>query len=461
MDHKQYNNIFFLGAGGIGMSALARYFIALGKHVAGYDRTSTELTAQLVAEGMDISYQDGPHSLPDKFNDPTKTLVVFTPAVKSDNQLLVFFLNNNFTILKRAEILGLISAQYATIAVAGTHGKTTVSSLIAHLLYQSSIGCLAILGGIPKNYNTNYLNSGKPKYFVTEADEFDRSFLRLKPTVEVVTSADADHLDIYGTEEELKHSFEEFIGNLNGKGFLVIKEGLELNTSGIAKGREFKYSLTGGDYFAENLKPFPDRSHFDLVLPAGRIDGLTLGIPGQVNVENAVAASAVALNAGVSETELRRGLKSFNGIRRRYELQYISEQTVYIDDYAHHPEEISVLVNSVRLMFPDKRVTGVFQPHLYSRTKDFSTGFAESLDLMDEVILLDIYPAREKPIEGVTSGLIYGQMKMQEKRLCTKENLVAMLSEMKPEVLLTIGAGDIDRLVQPIKQMLKKTSKSK
>ena len=232
-----------------------------------------------------------------------------------------------------------------------------------------------------------------------------------------------------------------------------------MNTSGIAKGREVKYSLTGGDYFAENLKPFPDRSHFDLVLPAGRIDGLTLGIPGQVNVENAVAASAVALNAGVSEPELRRGLKSFNGIRRRYELQYVSGQTVYIDDYAHHPEEISLLINSVRLMFPDKKVTGVFQPHLYSRTKDFSAGFAESLDLMDVVILLDIYPARENPIEGVASGLIYGQMKMQEKKLCTKENLVAMLSEMKPEVLLTIGAGDIDRLVQPIKQMLKKNSK--
>lgn len=443
------------------MSALARYFIACGKHVAGYDLVPTKLTAQLTAEGMSIIYRDKPLDIPEEFTGPGSTLVVFTPAVKEENHLLRFFRHNNFAILKRSEILGIISSEYETIAVAGTHGKTTVSTMIAHLLYCSSVGCFAILGGISKNYNSNYLHSGNPKYFVTEADEFDRSFLKLQPSVEVVTSADADHLDIYGTEMELRNTFEAFIRNLKNQGLLVIKEGLDLDTSTVESGKVLKYSLSGGGYFAENIRPFPDHTVFDLILPSGRINNLTLGIPGEINVENAVAASVVALNAGVSRIELRNGLKTFKGIKRRFEVQYSSGSTVYIDDYAHHPKEIDALVGSVRAIFPKKKIVGVFQPHLYSRTKDFSAGFAESLDLMDEVFLLDIYPAREKPVAGVSSSLILDKMKMKHKKLCSKENLLANLAGVKPEVLLTIGAGDIDQLVLPIKLMLQKTSKSK
>ena len=459
MNLNQYHNIFFLGAGGIGMSALARYFIASGKHVAGYDLIPTILTAKLTAEGMSIFYRDEPVDIPEEYTDPGNTLIVFTPAVKEDNQLLGFFRHNNFTILKRSEILGIISSEYATIAVAGTHGKTTVSTMIAHLLYSSSVGCLAILGGISKNYNSNYLYSDNPEYLVTEADEFDRSFLKLQPSVEVVTSADADHLDIYGTERELMNSFESFIHNLKNQGLLVIKEGLDLDTSTVVPGKVLKYSLSGGGYFAENIKLFPDHTIFDLILPTGRIDNLTLGIPGAINVENAVAASAVVLNTGVSMLELRNGLKTFIGIKRRFEVQYNPRQTVYIDDYAHHPKEINALVGSIRSIFPDKKILGVFQPHLYSRTKDFSAEFAKSLDLMDEVFLLDIYPAREKPVAGVSSALIFDKMKMKYKKLCNKENLITELAAIKHEILLTIGAGDIDQLVLPIKLMLQKPPK--
>jgi len=459
MNHNKYHNIFFLGAGGIGMSALARYFYASGKNVAGYDRTSTELTALLINEGISVFYVDDPEMLPKDFKDASNTLVVYTPAVKENNQLLGFFKDNHFSVLKRSEILGLISSQFPTIAVAGTHGKTTVSTMIAHLLYQSALGCLAILGGISKNYSSNYLHSENPKYFVTEADEFDRSFLQLKPSVEVVTSADADHLDVYGSEQELKLSFAQFINNLDDNGILIIKEGIGLDIEKSKLATTFTYGLSAGDYFAENIRPFPDHTVFDLHTPAGRLKDLILGIPGQINVENAISAIAVAITVGVNEGELRQGLKTFKGIKRRFELQFTSEQTVYIDDYAHHPIEIKALVSSIRSMFPGRKITGIFQPHLFSRTKDFSAGFAESLDLMDEVILLDIYPAREKPMAGVTAELIFDQMQMKQKRLCKKENVLSALKGKEYEILLTIGAGDIDQLVTPIKQMLMETSK--
>jgi UDP-N-acetylmuramate--alanine ligase len=442
------------------MSALARYFYASGKNIAGYDRTATGLTAQLADEGIALIFIDDPCLLEKDFSDPSKTLVVYTPAVKEDNQLLRFFNDNRFTILKRSEILGLISSQLPTIAVAGTHGKTTVSTMIAHLLYQSEVGCLAILGGISKNYNSNYLHSVKPKYFVTEADEFDRSFLKLKPTIEVVTSADADHLDIYGSEMEMKHSFEEFISKLEAEGLLILKDGTGLDVSINSLSEKFSYGLSSGDYFADQLRHYPDHTVFNMHTPSGLIEDLVLGIPGRINVENAVAAVAVALNVGVGEDEIRKGLKSFKGIKRRFEVQFVSEQTVYIDDYAHHPIEIKALVNSVRAMYPGKKITGIFQPHLFSRTKDFSTGFAQSLDMMDEVILLDIYPARENPVEGVTSTLIFDQMQVKAKKLCKKENLLTELKGNECEVLLTIGAGDIDKLVQPIRQLLIETSKT-
>ena len=440
------------------MSALARYFYASGKNVAGYDRTSTKLTALLINEGINVSYLDDPELLPKDFKNAANTLVVYTPAVKENNQLLGFFRDNHFSVLKRSEVLGLISSQFTTIAVAGTHGKTTVSTMIAHLLYQSAVGCLAILGGISKNYCSNYLHSENPKYFVTEADEFDRSFLQLKPSVEVVTSADADHLDIYGNEQELKLSFEQFINNLDDNGILIIKEGIGLDIEKSKLATSFSYSLSTGDYFADNIRPFPDHTIFDLHTPAGRIKDLILGIPGQINVENAISAIAAAINVGVNEGELRQGLKTFKGIKRRFEVQFVSEQTIYIDDYAHHPIEIKALVSSIRPMFPGRKITGIFQPHLFSRTKDFSAGFAESLDLMDEVILLDIYPAREKPMEGVTAVLIFDQMQIKQKRLCKKENVLSALKGKEYEILLTIGAGDIDQLVEPIKQMLMETS---
>ncbi len=460
MYQKQYHNIFFLGIGGIGMSALARYFKACGKNVAGYDRTASKLTVQLSHEGIPVTYLDERASVPNKFVDTSKTLIVFTPALQDNSKLLNFFRASHFSILKRSEILGLISCEFKTIAVAGTHGKTTVSTMIAHLLTQSGVGCLAILGGGSKNYNTNYFQTAQPTYFVTEADEFDRSFLKLKPFVEVITSADADHLDIYGNELELKLCFGEFISKLQSNGTLVIKEGLDLVIKVNLCRSLYSYGLTGGDFYAENLRMFADHTAFDMITPTGRMENLILGIPGQINVENAVAAVVVAINVGASRDEIRLGLQSFKGIRRRFEVQFVSEQKVYIDDYAHHPNEIVALVDSVRPIFPGRKITGVFQPHLFSRTKDFSAGFAESLDLLDEVILLDIYPAREKPIEGVTSNMIFEQMKIKQKHMCNKANLLAELKGMEYQILLTIGAGDIGQMVQPIIKMLFETSKT-
>jgi UDP-N-acetylmuramate--alanine ligase len=354
-----------------------------------------------------------------------------------------------------------VSAAHRLIAVAGTHGKTTISTMIAHLLYGSRVGCVALLGGISGNYNTNYLHSAQWRYFVTEADEFDRSFLNLFPDTAVITSVDADHLDVYGDHNALKRSFGDFIRNLRPNGRLFVKKGLGLDMSAVHHSKIRHYGLSSGEWFADEVNIFPDHSVFTLVTPSGPVKDLVLGIPGHVNVENAVAASAVALTAGVSTGELRRGLETFKGIRRRFDVRFVSEQTVYIDDYAHHPNEIKALIDSVKDMYPGKKILGIFQPHLYSRTRDFSEEFARSLDMMDEVILLDIYPAREKPIEGVSSDLIFDRMNLGNKKRCNKEELLSILSGITPEVLLTIGAGDIDRLVQPVTQMLRKTLKSK
>lgn len=460
MIDKKYHNVFFLGAGGIGMSALARYFMAAGKNVAGYDRTASDITRQLTAEGMSLFFRDDEALLPEAFTHSGQTLVVFTPAVNEDNRLLSYFRSNGFRVMKRSQVLGEVSTGHSLIAVAGTHGKTTVSTLIAHLLHESNTGCVALLGGISKNYNTNYLHAASSRYFVTEADEFDRSFLNLFPDMAVITSADADHLDVYGNQSALKQSFGDFIRNLKPHGKLFIKEGLALDISPVDDSNLHHYGLSAGDWYAGGIHIFPGHSVFNLITPSGQINDLTLGIPGIVNVENAVAASAVALSAGVSPEALRRGLQTFKGIRRRFDVRFTSEQTVYIDDYAHHPNEINALVDSVRKMYPGKKILGIFQPHLYSRTRDFREEFARSLDRMDEVILLDIYPAREKPIEGVSSDMIFSRMKLKHKKRCGKEELLDILSGKVPGVLLTIGAGDIDRLAEPITQMLRKTLKS-
>jgi UDP-N-acetylmuramate--alanine ligase len=381
----------------------------------------------------------------------TGKILTFTAIEAIENGFCEGMAENVEELLKKANIKHYVIEEYKPSGIDKIIGFLT-SPIISGILI------MAILGGISKNYNSNYLHSENPKYLVTEADEFDRSFLQLKPSIEVVTSADADHLDVYGNEQELKHSFEQFINNLDDNGILIIKEGIGLDAEKNSHATSFSYGLSTGDYFAENIRPFPDHTVFDMHTPAGWLKDLILGIPGQINVENAISAIAVAINVGVNEGELRQGLKTFKGIKRRFELQFASEQTVYIDDYAHHPIEIKALVSSIRSMFPGRKITGIFQPHLFSRTKDFSAGFAESLDLIDEVILLDIYPAREKPVEGITSSLIFDQMQLKQKRLCKKENVLSELKGKEYEILLTIGAGDIDQLVTPIKQMLIETS---
>jgi len=456
MDIKKFENIFFLGAGGIGMSALARYFRLIGKMVAGYDRTQTPLTEKLMDEGISIFFVDDPALIPANFQNPEKTLVILTPAVKSENQIYQYFKNNGFEIVKRSEILGLITSGYSTIAVAGTHGKTTVSTMIAHILTQSKVGCTAFLGGISKNYNTNFLFSHKSKFAVAEADEFDRSFLQLHPLIAVITSADADHLDIYGTAGEMQNAFSAFAGQVLAEGFLLVKKGLNLNLESVKAKEIATYALENeaAGYFASNIKTGADSAIFDLNFEGRKIAGLKLGITGLMNVENAVAASALSLKAGISEEELRLSLQSFKGINRRFDVQFTSDKIVYIDDYAHHPEEIKALVKSVRSVYPGRKITGIFQPHLFSRTRDFAVGFAESLGLLDEIILLEIYPAREKPIEGVTSAMIFEKIENKNKILCSKNDLPAALENRVLDVLLTIGAGNIDQLAPILRQWL-------
>ncbi len=456
MGFERFEYVFFIGAGGIGMSALARFFKLSGKTVAGYDRTSTPLTQRLSGEGITIFFVDDPSLIPSNFADPSTTLVILTPAVKSDNLIYQYFKNNGFEIVKRSEVLGTITAIYSLIAVAGTHGKTTVSTMVAHILKHSKVGCTAFLGGISKNYGTNFLFSAVSEFAVAEADEFDRSFLRLNPLFAVITSADADHLDIYGTAGEMQEAFSAFACQVKSNGFLLVKKGLNLNLKNVKASKISTYTLDNEEsgYFASNIKTDADSASFDLNFEGGIITGLGLGITGLMNVENAVAACALALKAGISEEELRLGLQTFKGINRRFDVQFKSDKIVYIDDYAHHPEEIKALVKSVRSVYSGRKITGIFQPHLFTRTRDFADGFAESLGLLDEVILLDIYPAREKPIEGVTSAMIFDKIENSEKYLCSKNEILAALEQRSFDVLLTIGAGDIDQLVVVIKDWL-------
>lgn len=456
MGFERFEYVFFIGAGGIGMSALARFFKLSGKKVTGYDRTPTPLTQKLYNEGITIFFDDDPAIIPSNFDDPSTTLVILTPAVKSDNLIFQYFKNNGFEIVKRSEVLGMITAIYSLIAVAGTHGKTTVSTMVAHILKQSKVDCTAFLGGISKNYATNFLFSAVSEFAVAEADEFDRSFLRLNPQFAVITSADADHLDIYGTAAQMQEAFSEFACKVKPNGFLLVKIGLNLNLEKAKTSKISTYTLDNqeADYYASNIKTDADSASFDFNFEGGKITGLKLGITGLMNVENAVAACALALKAGVSEEELRVGLKTFKGINRRFDVRFKSDKVVYIDDYAHHPEEIKALIKSVRSVYPGRKITGIFQPHLFSRTRDFAGGFAESLSLLDEIILLDIYPAREKPIEGVTSAIIFDKIKNTEKYLCSKNEILAALEQRPLDVLLTIGAGDIDQLVVVIKDWL-------
>lgn len=455
MTFKGINSVYFLGIGGIGMSALARWFRHEGYPVAGYDKTPSPLTEELEKEGMVISFNDSAADIPIEFtSNPDEVLVVWTPAIPKNSVLLNFF-QAHYQLKKRSEVLGMITKDFYTIAVAGTHGKTSTSSLIAHLLKSAGKPVAAFLGGITQNYNSNLILPGKSKeatLVVVEADEFDRSFLKLHPNEAVVTSADADHLDIYGDEATILDGFRDFIKLVDKKGKLYIQSHAWYRLGenmGISAGIR-EYGLRSSGIHADNIIAKPGIFLFDYMGTKAQIKGLELHIPGFHNVENALVAIAIAIDHGVSENQIREGIKSFKGVKRRFEIHSTRQGHIYIDDYAHHPEEIKACLSSVRAMYPTQRLTVIFQPHLFTRTRDFAAGFSESLSLADEVVLLDIYPARELPIEGVTSAMLLDGIQTGKKTLVNKEQVMDYLLESRPEVLVTMGAGDIDRLVPGI-----------
>ena len=457
-DITQYSRIFFMGVGGIGMSSLARYFLAGGYEVAGYDRTPSAITDALEKEGIPVVFDDQIQSIPAPFRDPgrkTDTLVIYTPALPGEHPGMRYFKDQGYTMYKRAQILGMIADQMRPVAVAGTHGKTTTSTMIAHIMKQSVLDCSAFLGGISKNYDTNLL-LGESNWVVLEADEFDRSFLYLHPEIAVITSMDADHLDIYHTYEHLTESFHQFISQVRPGGKILVRYGLSIDTEVNRQSDWFTYGLNKeADFVATGLS-YRDGHHiFDVHTPEAEMREIHLGLPGKVNVENALAAIAVTHLLGISEVSIKKSLFLFKGVCRRFDIRINTQEYVYIDDYAHHPVELKAAIESTREMFPGKKITGIFQPHLYSRTSDFSGEFAKSLDMLDTAILLDIYPAREKPVPGVTSRLILDKMKLKDKMVLNKEEAVTWVKKHRPQVLLTLGAGDIDRMVIPIEKIYK------
>ncbi|QRX64915.1 UDP-N-acetylmuramate--L-alanine ligase [Dysgonomonadaceae bacterium zrk40] len=450
-----YDQIYFIGIGGIGMSNLARYFLSQGKLVGGYDRTESALTEQLRSEGAYLHYNDKIDEIPAAFTDRERTLVVYTPAVPASHGELTYFRLNGFRMMKRAELLGEITRASDAICVAGTHGKTTVSSMTAHLLRQSHVDCNAFLGGILKNYNTNLLLSEQSKITVAEADEYDRSFHWLRPHIAIITSADPDHLDIYGTAEAYRESFEHFTSLIRPGGTLLLKIGTVLTPKTVQGVNVRSYSESEGDYHADNIRIGDGEIRFDYVSPGQRINDINLGVPVKINIENSVAAMAAAELCGATADEMRKAMASFAGARRRFDFHIKSDRIVFIDDYAHHPRELTAAIESIKALYPERKLTALFQPHLYSRTRDFADQFAESLSLADEVILLDIYPAREEPIEGVTSGMLLDRITLARKQLCSKEGVLDCLRNLEMEVLVTFGAGDIDRLLPAIEKMLR------
>jgi UDP-N-acetylmuramate--alanine ligase len=455
---EQYDNVYFLGIGGIGMSALARWFMKKGMFVAGYDRTSTTLTSELEAEGMKIHFDDAVTSIPENVrNNKEKTLIVFTPAIPKDHKEYNYLKDNGYTILKRSEVLGLITKGYATIGVAGTHGKTTTSSMVAHILYTAGKEMVGFLGGITSNYKSNLVMQGDvtPKtVVVVEADEFDRSFLRLFPQIAIVTSADADHLDIYGDHDAVLTSFKDYIRQINQGGSLIIHESIaDKLASDITHVKKYNYSMSRGQFFAGNITASSGFFEFDLH-GFGKVERIKLGVPGFHNIENAIAASVAASLCGVSMSSIKRALESFSGVKRRFEFILKGKKVMYVDDYAHHPAEIEAFLKSMKSMYPRRKVTAVFQPHLFSRTRDFAEGFAKSLSLADEVVLMDIYPARELPIPGVDADIIFKDITCPSKMRTSKTELMEKLEKMELDVVVTIGAGDIDTFVEPIKKLL-------
>ncbi|HEX8517798.1 MAG TPA: UDP-N-acetylmuramate--L-alanine ligase [Bacteroidia bacterium] len=463
---KDIKHIYFLGIGGIGMSALARYFKAMGKNVAGYDKTPTKLTDELITEGINIHFEDNIDLVDSNFKSQgsglkSQILIVYTPAVPKDHSEYVFFNNNGFNIKKRAEVLGLITESARTIAVAGTHGKTTTSSLVAHILKTAGLDPSAFLGGITQNYNTNLLLSkglgDSDKHdlnslIVVEADEYDRSFLTLHPEIAVITSVDADHLDIYGDKGHVEESFSMF-ADLVSK-ILIVKKNIQEKVKSARKALTYSVDDHYADYYAMDIKIREGYYHYDIQTPKGVLKNVTMGLPGKHNVENSIAAVAIACQLNIADVFVKEALRTFGGVRRRFDYQVKSEKVVYIDDYAHHPEELKATISSAREMYPGKKITGIFQPHLFSRTRDFADDFAASLDLLDECILLEVYPAREQPIPGIDSSMLLGKMRSGNKKLCTPDELLSFIGTEKLDVLLTMGAGDIDKLVEPIRKKL-------
>ncbi len=434
---------YFIGIGGIGMSAIARYLHSKGILVFGYDKTATVLTRKLEKEGMKIHYDDDVNQIPEGID-----LVVYTPAVPESHGELTWFRAAGYPVYKRSQVLGMISKSSKTIAIAGTHGKTTTSSILAHLLHVGGISCTAFLGGIAQNFGSNYVE-GKDEWVVVEADEYDRSFLQLHPYYAAILSMDADHLDIYGDGDQMQDGFKAFAKQVVPAGNVFLKEGLFLDDQD-----SLSFGVDQGTYRAEKVRVEDGSFVFDYKSPHGEMKDIRFTLPGRHNVENATAAIAIAEQLGVKEAAVKRAMASFKGIKRRFEMIFRKNQVVYIDDYAHHPTELQAAIAAARALFPDRKLTGIFQPHLYSRTRDFVTGFAAALDQLDEVLLMDIYPARELPIPGVSSQIVFDLMQLDQKKLVTKTNLLNELGKKQLEVVMTLGAGDIDTFVMPIKEML-------
>ncbi|MBQ8710874.1 MAG: UDP-N-acetylmuramate--L-alanine ligase [Bacteroidaceae bacterium] len=454
MQTKEIKSVYFVGAGGIGMSALVRYFLTKGYNVGGYDKTPSELTEKLIEEGAKIHYEENVEYIDYCFKKKDSTLIVYTPAIPAEHKEMVYFRERGFEIQKRAQVLGFLTQSHKGLCVAGTHGKTTTSTMAAHLLHQSKVDCNAFLGGISKNYGTNYILSDSD-YVVIEADEFDRSFHWLRPYMTVITATDPDHLDIYGTKEAYLESFRHYTTLIQPGGALIIHKGLEMKPDVQEGVRVYEYAREEGDFHAENIRIGGGEIVFDFVHPGGVVKDIQLGVPVSINIENGIAAMALAILNGVSEEDLRKGMKSFGGVDRRFDFKVKTDKMVFLSDYAHHPNEIEQSVKSVRELYKDKKIAAIFQPHLYTRTRDFYKEFASALSLLDCVYLCDIYPARELPIEGVTSKLIYDNLRSGiEKHLIHKEDILDVARSRNFDVLMSLGAGDIENYVPQITKIL-------
>jgi UDP-N-acetylmuramate--alanine ligase len=460
LDYKLY---YFIGAGGIGMSALVRFFNHYGKTVYGYDKTETDLTRKLQDEGAQLHFDEDKALVKKLFSLYHKEdiLVIYTPAVPKDHAEFVYLQNEGYNLQKRAWVLGEITKQFRTIAIAGTHGKTTTTTLTTHILKTAGINCFAFLGGISQNYKTNLLlgdTNDKDAYVVVEADEYDRSFLTLHPYITVITSVDADHLDIYGDLNTMHQTYTQFASQVQKEGFLIVKKNVDNDLR--LKDKRLVYSLNlDTEYSANSIEIIDGEFCYNINSPIEPVSHVAIGLPGLHNVENSIAAVAVAQQLGIKGDVINKALRSFKGVKRRFDYRIKSKSIVYIDDYAHHPEELRAAITAAKQLYPDKKVTGIFQPHLFTRTRDFADGFAESLDLLDVCVLLEIYPAREKAIEGINSQMLLDKMKSKEKFLVKKENVLEFLKTHPPQVLMTLGAGDIDSLIEPIEKMLNETTK--